>query len=84
MPEIFALRHIRKMDFNHRQLHGCQGVPQSDARVAETAGVDHYRCGILPRLLNQVDEHTLVIGLVGQHLHTLGLPLLNQLVIDLI
>ena len=63
MPERLALVDIAHVHFDDRLLERQQRIEDRDRGVGQTGAVDDQPVGLLPRLLNPVDQFALGIRL---------------------
>ena len=79
VAKCFAGRHVRNVNFGHRQRHRGQGISKHYRSVGQTARVYDNSVAVLARLVNRVDQHAFVVALDRTHLKTVdGGSLRNQ------
>ena len=63
MTEGFASENIGQMHLDDRQIGGVQGIEDRDRGVGQRAGIQNDAVGRLARLMDPIDELTLMVGL---------------------
>src|SRR5262245_32745423 len=63
VTEGFAAMRIGHVHLDHREPRGQYGVPESDAGVGETTGVQEHPIERSARPVQRLDEHALVLAL---------------------
>jgi len=75
MAKRFASRHVRQVDFYHRQTRSDNGIPKAHRCVGQSARIqEHDISGARSRFMQLVNESTFVIGLLTADLYS---PLLS-------
>lgn len=79
LPELLASVHIRQMDFDKRNGHAQQCIPQGDAGVGEGAGIDDDTDNTISLgRVNPIDQLRLAVALLATQLMALGRALLTK------
>src|SRR5437870_1946059 len=63
MPELFSRVDVREMDFNGRDAHCRNGIPQGNARVSISSRIEDNNIKVPFSLLNPSDKLAFKIGL---------------------
>jgi hypothetical protein len=83
LPEGLARVDIREVHLDHGQTRCHQGIPQCDARMRESAGIDQDAVGVADGLLDPIDELALMVRLDGLDFDTEVLGHRREIGIDI-
>jgi len=83
VTERLASKNIAEVHLDEGQTHREEGVPNADRTVGEAGSIDQDPLEIMARSLDPVNQHSLMVRLIGDQLSAQGVGQLSKVGVDL-